>query len=153
MTDAAGAAGATGSRARRGVSFAEALRFWFKLGWISFGGPAGQIAVMHKEIVERRRWLGEGRFLHAAIVVEAVLRIGVRALKGRAHFLIAAFAFAGIYFLRVPFPVIVLLAALVGLVGERLRPEAFGAQVKADGDDEAAAKKDDEDGRTPRSRR
>ena len=46
-------------------SFGEALRFWFKLGWISFGGPAGQIAIMHKEIVERRRWLGEDHFLHA----------------------------------------------------------------------------------------
>jgi chromate transporter len=177
---------------------------------------------MHKEIVERRRWLGEGRFLHAlnycmmlpgpeatqlaiyvgwllhrtaggivagvlfvapsilvllalsyvyaahgttafvsgllsgfkpvvvAIVVEAVLRIGGRALKGRAHFLIAASAFAGIYFLRVPFPVIVLLAALVGLVGARLRPEAFGAQVKAESDAEAESKKDAAEGRTPR---
>jgi len=46
-------------------SFAEALRFWWKLGWISFGGPAGQIAIMHKEIVERRRWLSEEHFLHA----------------------------------------------------------------------------------------
>lgn len=46
-------------------SFAEALRFWWKLGWISFGGPAGQIAIMHKELIERRRWLGEGHFLHA----------------------------------------------------------------------------------------
>ena len=46
-------------------SFAEALRFWSKLGWISFGGPAGQIAIMHKEIVERRRWLSEDHFLHA----------------------------------------------------------------------------------------
>lgn len=46
-------------------SFAEALRFWWKLGWISFGGPAGQIAIMHKEIVERRRWLSEDHFLHA----------------------------------------------------------------------------------------
>lgn len=45
--------------------FAEALRFWWKLGWISFGGPAGQIAIMHKEIVERRRWLSEDHFLHA----------------------------------------------------------------------------------------
>jgi chromate transporter len=41
------------------------LKFWFKLGWISFGGPAGQIAIMHKEIVERRRWLSEDHFLHA----------------------------------------------------------------------------------------
>ncbi len=45
--------------------FLEALRFWIKLGWISFGGPAGQISIMHKEIVERRRWLGEEHFMHA----------------------------------------------------------------------------------------
>jgi chromate transporter len=47
------------------VSFAEALRFWLKLGFISFGGPAGQIAIMHTELVERRRWISEKRFLHA----------------------------------------------------------------------------------------
>src|SRR5499433_4237618 len=47
------------------VSFREALRFWVKLGFISFGGPAGQIALMHRELVERRRWIGEQRFLHA----------------------------------------------------------------------------------------
>jgi chromate transporter len=47
------------------VSFAAAFRFWLKLGFISFGGPAGQIAVMHQELVERRRWISEGRFLHA----------------------------------------------------------------------------------------
>ncbi len=47
------------------VSFAEALRFWLKLGFISFGGPAGQIAIMHAELVERRRWISEQRFLHA----------------------------------------------------------------------------------------
>lgn len=47
------------------VTFAEALRFWLKLGFISFGGPAGQIAVMHQELVERKRWISEGRFLHA----------------------------------------------------------------------------------------
>ena len=46
-------------------TFREALRFWIKLGWISFGGPAGQIAIMHKEMVERRRWLSEDHFLHA----------------------------------------------------------------------------------------
>jgi chromate transporter len=46
-------------------TFAEALRFWWKLGWISFGGPAGQIAIMHKEIIERRRWMTEEHFLHA----------------------------------------------------------------------------------------
>src|SRR5215475_15735692 len=51
--------------AGRGVSFAEAFRFWVKLGFISFGGPAGQIAIMHRELVERRRWVSEERFLHA----------------------------------------------------------------------------------------
>jgi chromate transporter len=47
------------------VSFGEALRFWLKLGFISFGGPVGQIAIMHTELVERRRWISEKRFLHA----------------------------------------------------------------------------------------
>src|SRR5688572_27009683 len=47
------------------ASFAEAFRFWLKLGFISFGGPAGQIAIMHTELVERRRWISEKRFLHA----------------------------------------------------------------------------------------
>jgi chromate transporter len=184
------------------VSFAEAFRFWVKLGFISFGGPAGQIAIMHRELVERRRWLSEARFLHAlnycmllpgpeaqqlaiyigwlmhrtwggivagaffvipsiffllalsyvyaaygnvpavagalsgfkpvvvAIVVEAVLKIGGRAIRRRAHFVIAALAFVAIYFLRVPFPLIVLAAGLVGLAGYRLWPEAFAASAK-----------------------
>ena len=47
------------------VGFGEAFRFWLKLGFISFGGPAGQIAIMHTELVERRRWISENRFLHA----------------------------------------------------------------------------------------
>ncbi len=47
------------------VGFAQALRFWLKLGFIGFGGPAGQIAIMHTELVERRRWISEKRFLHA----------------------------------------------------------------------------------------
>jgi chromate transporter len=47
------------------ISFSEAFRFWLKLGFISFGGPTGQIAIMHEELVERRRWISEGRFLHA----------------------------------------------------------------------------------------
>src|SRR5262245_32201111 len=54
-----------GAPPQRTVSFAEALRFWLKLGFISFGGPAGQIAIMHRELVERRRWLSESRFFHA----------------------------------------------------------------------------------------
>jgi len=187
--------------APRRVTFGEALRFWVKLGWISFGGPAGQIAIMHRELVERRRWLSEERFLHAlnycmmlpgpeatqlavyvgwlmhrtwggiaagalfvipsvfillalsyvyaaygntaivlgvlagfkpvvvAIVVEAVLRIGRRALQGRTHAAIAAAAFVLIYFLRVPFPLIVLGAGLLGYLGTRLRPSAFTREV------------------------
>jgi len=178
----------------RSVSFAQAFRFWVKLGFISFGGPAGQIAIMHRELVERRRWLGEERFLHAlnycmllpgpeaqqlaiyigwllhrtpggivagaffvipsvfillalsyayaaygtlpavagvlagfkpvviAIVVEAIVKIGSRALKGPAHFIIAAAAFVAIYFLHISFPLIVLGAALVGLGAARLMP-------------------------------
>lgn len=46
-------------------AFREALRFWLKLGFISFGGPAGQIAIMQRELVEKKRWIGQERFLHA----------------------------------------------------------------------------------------
>jgi chromate transporter len=187
-------------REARTVSFSEAFRFWVKLGFISFGGPAGQIAIMHKELVERRRWIGEERFLHAlnycmllpgpeaqqlaiyigwlmhrtlggivagaffvipsifillglsyvynayghvpavagalsgfkpvvvAIVVEAMLKIGSRALRRRAHYVIAALAFVAIYFLHVPFPLIVLAAGLVGLAGVRFWPDTFMPQ-------------------------
>ncbi|MDP3615047.1 MAG: chromate transporter, partial [Rubrivivax sp.] len=59
------AAAAAVPAAPAAVSFAEAFRFWLKLGFISFGGPAGQIAIMHTELVERRRWISEQRFLHA----------------------------------------------------------------------------------------
>ena len=191
----------TGS-SRRTIPFAEAVRFWVKLGFISFGGPAGQIAIMHRELVERRRWIGEERFLHAlnycmllpgpeaqqlavyigwlmhrtmggliagaffvipsifillglsyvyaayghvtavagvlsgfkpvvvAIVVEAVLKIGGRALKRREHYLIAAASFIGIYVFHVPFPLLVLAAGLVGLAGVRLWPDTFAVAVK-----------------------
>ncbi|MBM3956402.1 MAG: chromate transporter, partial [Planctomycetes bacterium] len=49
----------------RSVSLLEASRFWWQLGWVSFGGPAGQIALLHRELVEHRRWLSECRYLHA----------------------------------------------------------------------------------------
>ncbi len=189
--------------ARRSVSFAEAFRFWVKLGFISFGGPAGQIAIMHRELVERRRWLSEERFLHAlnycmllpgpeaqqlaiyigwllhrvpggivagaffvipsifillalsyiyaaygnlpaiagalagfkpvvvAIVVEAVLKIGRRALSSRAHYLIAAAVFIAIYFFQTPFPFIVLAAGMLGLIGARRWPKVFAAAPNA----------------------
>jgi chromate transporter len=201
------------SETARAVSFAEAFRFWVKLGFISFGGPAGQIAIMHTELVERRRWIGEERFLHAlnycmllpgpeatqlavyigwllhrtpggvvagaffvipsifvllalsyvyaayghvsavvgvlsgfkpvvvAIVVEAMLKIGGRALRRRAHYAIAVAAFVAIYFVHVPFPLIVLAAGVVGLVGVRVWPETFGPQTKAPA--ARAAAKDD----------
>jgi chromate transporter len=178
----------------RQVPFAEAFRFWLKLGFISFGGPAGQIAIMHRELVERRRWISEERFLHAlnycmllpgpeaqqlatyvgwllhrvrgglvagglfvlpsvfvllglsyayaahgetplvagvlygfrpvvvAIVGEAVLRIGRRAIRRRSHLAISAAAFAAIYFGGVPFPAIVAAAALLGWLGGRFAP-------------------------------
>ena len=188
--------------ANRVIPFWEAFRFWLKLGFISFGGPAGQIAIMHKELVDKRRWLSDERFLHAlnycmllpgpeaqqlaiyigwlmhrtwggivagaffvipsifillalsyvyaaygnvpavagvlegfkpivvAIVVEAVMKIGGKALKRWAHFVIAAFAFISIYFLHVPFPLIVLAAALVGSAGAPFMPNVFAAQTK-----------------------
>ena len=189
----------TGSGGRT-VTFAEAFRFWVKLGFISFGGPAGQIAIMHRELVERRRWISEERFLHAlnycmllpgpeatelaiyvgwlmhrtiggivagaffvipsifvllglsyvyaaygyvpvvagvlsgfkpvvvAIVVEAILKIGSRALKRQVHYAIALIAFVAIYFLHVPFPLIVLSAGLIGLAGDKLFPGLFAAK-------------------------
>ncbi|MGF1610485.1 MAG: chromate efflux transporter [Kiloniellales bacterium] len=182
-----------------GVGFGEAFRTWLKIGLLSFGGPAGQIAMMHRILVEEKRWIGEERFLHAlnfcmllpgpeaqqltvyvgwllhrtlgglvagilfvlpgalvmlalsllyagfqeltavqaifygiktavlAIVIEAVLRIGRRALRHSIHTAIAGAAFVAIFFLALPFPLIILAAALVGLVGARLAPRAFTA--------------------------
>lgn len=180
-------------------TFAEATRVWARIGLLSFGGPAGQIALMHKELVEERRWIGEQRFLHAlnycmllpgpeaqqlatyigwlmhrtvgglvagilfvlpgafvmlglsilyvlyrevplidavffgvkaavlAVVVEAVLRIGRRALKNSVMIAIAVAAFIGIYVFRIPFPLIILIAGLVGWIGSRQAPQLFAA--------------------------
>lgn len=189
---------------REKASFAEALKFWIKLGFISFGGPAGQIAIMHRELVERKRWIDEKSFLHAlnfcmllpgpeaqqlatyngwrlhgakggiaagaffvipsifvllalsyvyarygnvaeiagvldglkpvvvAIVVEAVLRIGQRAFKSRIHILIAALSFTAIFFFHVPFPLIVISAAIFGLASSKLigRTEKESVETK-----------------------
>jgi chromate transporter len=179
------------------VGFWEAFWFWVKLGFINFGGPAGQIAIMHRELVERKRWVSEGQYLRTlnfcmllpgpeaqqvatyigwrlhgtvggivagslfvipsifvlwllsylavahsdvpaitgllygiqpvviAIVVEAVLRIAKRAIN---HYLLIGFsvaAFVALYFLSVPFPLVVLAAALGGLLLSRAVPEAF----------------------------
>ena len=194
---AASSTSATPAQAPSAVSFAEAFRFWLKLGFISFGGPAGQIAVMHQELVERKHWISERRFLHAlnycmllpgpeaqqlatyigwlmhrtwggivagglfvlpslfilialtwiylafgnvplvagifygikpavtAIVVFAAYRIGSKALTNGVLWAIAAAAFIGIFALHLPFPVIVLVAGLIGVVGGRLMPDKF----------------------------
>ena len=188
--------------APREISFAEALRFWLKLGFISFGGPTGQIAIMHQELVERRRWISEKRFLHAlnfcmvlpgpeatqlatyigwlmhrtrgglaagmlfvlpslfilaalswiyvaygsvplvaglfygikpavvAIVLVAAHRIGSRALRNAWLWGIAAAAFVAIFALDVPFPAIVLAAAIVGFAGGRYFPDTFSQGEK-----------------------
>lgn len=187
----------TSDVAARHIGFAEALRVWVRIGCLSFGGPAGQIALMHQELVEKRRWISEPRFLHAlnycmllpgpeaqqlavyigwllhrtrgglaagllfvlpgaaamlvlsllyatlgqvpavaallfglkaavlAIIVAAVLRLGRRALRSRAMIGIAAAAFVGIYAFALPFPLIVLAAAVTGAVGGRLLPRWF----------------------------
>ena len=192
------------------VSLGEATRFWFRLGWISFGGPAGQIALMHEELVERRRWIGERRFVHAlnycmllpgpeaqqlatylgwlmhrtwggivagalfvlpslliltllaaayvsfgdvpwvaglfygikpavaALVVQAAWRLGARTLHNGTLWGLAAAAFVAVFALQVPFPVVVVAAALVGLVGSRLAPSRFGGAEAAPGASVAA---------------
>lgn len=179
------------------VSLTQAFWYWLKLGFISFGGPAGQISIMHHDLVEKYRWISEKRFLHAlnycmvlpgpeaqqlatyigwlmhrtwggiiagvlfvlpsffiltglayiymaygavpavagvlygikpavvAIVLFAAYRIGSRALKNRVMWSIAAVAFIAIFALKLPFPLIVLAAGLIGHVGGRVSPQYF----------------------------
>jgi len=176
---------------RRYPTLAEAVRIWARIGLLSFGGPAGQIALMHRVLVEEHRWLGERRFLHAlnycmllpgpeamqlavyigwlmhrtlggivagvlfvlpgvvaimalswvyalygdvgpvealffglkaavlAIVVQAVIRVGSRALKNPAMLFIAGASFVAIFGFAVPFPLIILIAGLIGFFGAR----------------------------------
>jgi chromate transporter len=188
------------------VALREATRVWARIGLLSFGGPAGQIALMHRELVETRRWISDARFLHAlnycmllpgpeatqlaiyigwllhrtrggliagvlfvlpgfvtilalsiayvlygqvpwvlavfaglkaavlAVVIEAVVRIGRKALKNRMMVAIAVLAFVAIHFLRVPFPLIVLGAGLWGLLGRWWAPRSFPAPASAAAD-------------------
>ncbi|MFN4125703.1 chromate efflux transporter [Pannonibacter indicus] len=178
-------------------TLAAATRIWARIGLLSFGGPAGQIALMHRILVEEQRWLGEKRFLHAlnycmllpgpeamqlavyigwlmhrtlggiiagvlfvlpgivaimalswiyalygnvgpvealffglkaavlAIVVQAVIRIGSRALKNGAMVAIAAASFVAIFGFAMPFPLIILVAGLIGFFGARAGLPAF----------------------------
>lgn len=189
------------------MSFGEALRVWGYVALFSFGGPAGQIAVMHRVLVDEKRWVSESRFLHAlnycmllpgpeamqlitymgwlthrtlggliagllfilpgfvsilalsfvyalygetdvvsgvffglqaavlAIVAHAVVRIGSKVLKNWAMLAVAAGAFVAIFFFGVPFPLVVLGAGLVGLIGGRARPDLF-CVIRAHGDGE-----------------
>jgi chromate transporter len=175
-----------------GVSAGEAFKVWLRIALLSFGGPAGQIAVMHRILVEERRWISEARFLHAlnychllpgpeaqqlaiyigwlmhktrggliagvlfvipgvialmalswiyviwgnvsviaglffglkaavlAVVIEAVMRIGRRALKSQLAYVIAAVAFVALFFFAIPFPLVVLAAAATGYVADRM---------------------------------
>ncbi|AIC27974.1 chromate transporter protein [Rhizobium etli bv. mimosae str. IE4771] len=186
-----------GEEHHHGVSFGEAFKVWLRVAALSFGGPAGQIAVMHRIIVDEKRWIGEHRFLHAlnycmllpgpeaqqlaiyigwlmhrtlgglvagilfvlpgflsilglsyiyaaygnvgivaglffglkaavlAVVVQAVIRIGGRALRNKVMVAIAAVAFVAIFFLHVPFPLIVLAAGIIGFFGGRVGLAAF----------------------------
>ena len=181
------------------VTLAQALPVWARIAALSFGGPAGQIAVMHRILVEEKRWISENRFLHAlnfctllpgpeaqqlatyvgwlmhgtrgglvagglfvlpgivaimglswiyalygnvgfvaglffglkaavlAIVLQAVIRIGKRALKGPVMVGLAAAAFVAIFFLDVPFPLIVLTAGVIGYLGGRAGLPQFKA--------------------------
>ena len=183
-------------------SFAEAFMTWLKIGCINFGGPAGQIALMHRVVVDEKKWIDEPRFLHAlnfcmllpgpeaqklatylgwllhgvrgglsagilfilpgafvmlglsllyalgrgisvvdgalfgikaavlVIVIEALIRIGKRALKTSLLLSLAGAAFVGIFFLGLPFPLIVAAAALIGYVVARQAPDQLGLTRK-----------------------
>ena len=184
-------------------SFGEALRVWFKVGCLSFGGPAGQIALMHRIVVDEKKWLPEPQFLHAlnfcmllpgpeatelatyagwllhgvrgglvaglffvvpgalvmlglsllyvygrglgpvdgalfgikaavlVIVVEALIRIGRRALKSHLLVAMAGLGFIGIYFFALPFPLIVVAAALTGFLVAQRAPEQLALSETA----------------------
>ena len=187
------------------VGLREAVRVWARIAALSFGGPAGQIAMMHRILVDEKKWIGEERFLHAlnycmllpgpeaqqlavyigwlmhrtvggliagilfvlpgalsimalsvlyvtlgntepvqglffglkaavlAVVLEAVVRVGRRTLKNGAMIGLSAAAFLAIFAFDVPFPLIVLTAALIGLAGARLGSAAFGTVPGASG--------------------
>src|SRR6266850_1681322 len=104
------------------VAFTEALRVWFKIGCIGFGGPAGQIALMHRILVDEKKWIEESRFLHALNFCVLLPGPEAQKLATYAGWLlhgVAAAAFVGIFFLDLPFPLIVLAAGLFGFLTTR----------------------------------
>lgn len=197
--------------AKQSVTFREAFLVWVKIGFMNFGGPAGQIALMHRILVDEKRWVSETRFLHAlnycmllpgpeaqqlatyigwllhktrggivagllfilpgfilmtliatayvlygdlswmqgllfgmqaatlAIVLEAVTRLGKKALKHKAMYLLAAASFIAIFVFGVPFPAIILVAGLIGLIGKNLAPAVFlpGKESESTSDSES----------------
>ena len=135
--------------AKSAVGFGEALRFWVKLGFINFGGPAGQISIMHRELVEEKRWVSEGQFLRALNFCmllpgpeaqQLATYVGWRlhgTLGGLVAFAVASFV--AIYFLSVPFPIVVAAAALGGLLLRTRIPQAFRAREHGDTPEEDVA--------------
>src|SRR5436190_2207017 len=119
-------------------SFSEAFRFWLKLGFISFGGPSGQIAMMHTELVEKKRWIDNARFLHALNFCmllpgpeaqQLAIYIGWLWHKTRGGIVAGAlFVIPSIFIFHVPFPVIVVTAAVIGLLGGKILPQYFRAE-------------------------
>jgi len=120
------------------VSFWDAFIYWLKLGFISFGGPAGQISMMHQELVEKRRWISEHRFLHALNYTMVLPGPEAQQLATYIGWLmhgvwggIAAgvlfVLFIAIFALNIPFPYIVLMAGIIGYVGSRFAPDKFKA--------------------------
>ncbi len=137
----------------RHPTFAEAFRFWLKLGFISFGGPTGQIAILHTELVEKRRWIGEQRFLHALNYCMLLPGPEATQLATYAGWLlhrtwggivagtlsIALLAFAGLFFFKLPFPILVLGAGVAGLIGGRFWKEKFVVSASRTGPNTAAS--------------
>ena len=132
------------------TNLGDAARVWAKVGFLSFGGPAAQIALMHREIVEERKWLsaivtlmlamfyvafGNVPMVNAlflgikaavvVIVLEALLRVSKRALKHWEHWIVAALAFVAIFFFAVPFPVLIGMAALWGFMRSNATDAAY----------------------------
>jgi len=92
----------------------ELFKTWLHIGLLSFGGPAAQIALMHRVIVEQRGWLSEVKAAVLVIVADALLKVSRRALADRLDYIIAGSAFVALFFFSIPFPLLVLLAGVLG---------------------------------------